>query len=459
MCGIVGVASSEGFTGYLKRRDFLHNGLYADALRGMHSTGILAVPTKAEEEVIIHKKAMPAHDFLDTITTASLIKDADKYKYMVGHNRHATRGGITARMAHPFQHGDISLVHNGTLNTQYYLPDGSKFTSDSESITNAINVQGSVSTVPALDGAFALVWYDNNTGTLHMVRNDERPLSFGFVKGADTMLFASEKRMLDWVSLRNGLQLEKIYDLNKGYEIIFESGGLRDYEHIKHKLRTHKIYTGNTHYTGNSTKGNTSTTVTTKSTVNTVFKDHDLSPGAEYEINVKKFVPFNASQASGTIFGYLEGTIVGCNKPHSVRVTGLQEEEWSWLVADSDVAERYVSAKLTSSCQLDKSKEPHKPIFTAITPEISDLNDFAQPQEKVDDVKDEEVPFDADETFLGPKGVLLTIEEFDCLVEDGCANCGTVLTYIDHEDIKWTMNNAPICKDCAATDNLGITLH
>jgi len=265
--------------------------------------------------------------------------------------------------------------------------------------------------------------------------------------------------MLDWVSLRNGLQLEKIYDLNKGYEIIFESGGLRDYEHIKHKLRTHKIYTGNTHYTGNSTKGNTSTTVTTKSTVNTVFKDHDLSPGAEYEINVKKFVPFNASQASGTIFGYLEGTIVGCNKPHSVRVTGLQEEEWSWLVADSDVAERYVSAKLTSSCQLDKSKEPHKPIFTAITPEISDLNDFAQPQEKVDDVKDEEVPFDADETFLGPKGVLLTIEEFDCLVEDGCANCGTVLTYIDHEDIKWTMNNAPICKDCAATDNLGITLH
>ena len=37
------------------------------------------------------------------------------YRAVVGHNRSATRGGITTETAHQFQEGPITIVHNGTL--------------------------------------------------------------------------------------------------------------------------------------------------------------------------------------------------------------------------------------------------------------------------------------------------------------------------------------------------------
>ncbi len=452
MCGIIGVASSEGFKEFAKRRNFFFDGLYADALRGMHSTGVLAVPTKYEDEIIIHKKAMPSYDFLETRSADNIIKDIDKYKYVVGHNRHATKGGISSRMAHPFNHGDISLVHNGTLNTQYYLPKGSTFTSDSEAITYAINEQGSEETIKELDGAFALVWHNNNSDTLHMVRNDERPLSFGFVKGVNTMLFASEKRMLDWIALRNGLIMDKVYDLNKGHEIIFDSENLKEFEFIKHTLKSPKVYYNDNFY---SNKGSHNTG-SSKNNANTiakkklkVFEEFKITAGRRYDIEVTKFVPYNSHQTTGTIFGYLDGRLSGKQKFHSVQITGVREDEWAWLCESEKGEKRYVNAQLTQSCQSSKTSGKY-PVFTAIKPEISDLNTFMTPSEE----GDKDLP-----RFQGPQNHPLTSKEFDGLVEDGCCHCTGVIFPEEHEAVGWTANGEPICPICVNDPNLGITIH
>lgn len=468
MCGIIGVASSAGWKDHTKRRDFLHNGLYADALRGFHSTGLLAVPANQNEEIIIHKKAMPAHDFLETRPVGKILTNVDKYHYVVGHNRHATKGSISSKMAHPFQYGDISLVHNGTLVTQGYLPDGLKFTSDSEAITNAINEQGSEETIKELDGAFALVWHDDSDHTLHMVRNEERPLSFAFVKDEDTMLFASEKRMLDWIAIRNGLKMETVYNLNEGYEIIFSVGQLRDFKSIKHKLRVKPVYQGyyNNGYNNNrggtnaSSNRNANGTQSKGASVHTlpskkqeIFKKFNLEPGEEYEIEVQKFIPFNSGQTSGTVYGYLQGKLKGRVSPHEIRITGLREDEWSWL-CESEGADdiRYARASLTQSCNVSGNY----PTFTAINPEISDLNTFMQAGDNDTD-KDDDVPFE--DVFKGPGGTMITRATMEKYLEHGCANCSCDIEPEDADTLKWTADSRPVCSTCQGDETLGITLH
>ncbi len=457
MCGIIGMASSKGTVGYLQRKKFIHNGLYADALRGFHSTGLLMVPSNAQEDIVIHKKAMPAGDFLDTKAVDSLIADVDKYQYIIGHNRHATKGGITSRMAHPFNHGNISLVHNGTLNTQYYLPKGSSFTSDSEAITYALNEQGSDETIKDLDGAFALVWHDDEDDTLHMVRNDERPMSFAFVENEDTMLFASERRMLDWIAIRNGIRLEKIYNLNTGFEAIFTAGALRDYASKKHKLKIPYSYYGNNYSSKNGVHKNQvpakKKPIAAKENLNDIFAAYDLKPKSEYDICVEKFTAFNPSQSTGDIYGYLEGTLSGLDKEHRIKITGINKEDWAWVL-EEDKENRFLSAVLTKSAQMDNGI----PIFTAITPDISNKNQYMRTSTKQAEGDAEELEDDITPLFQGPHG-LIKEEELINLLSDGCSNCSGVIFVDEHEETRWTVTDAPICPHCAKDDNLGITLH
>ena len=201
MCGLVGMAGATITADELK---YMKWALISDTIRGAHSTGVAAVG--ADTKPYIHKQAIPGWDFVDSQGYKTIEKALSKYKENVavlGHNRYATMGKITAQTAHPFRHNHVTGVHNGTLYWHEHLAGGrgAKFDVDSEAIIFALGANNAdpVDVLEALDGAYALVWYDDRDKTINFARNEERTLFLAFDRGSHTMLWASEKGMLEWL--------------------------------------------------------------------------------------------------------------------------------------------------------------------------------------------------------------------------------------------------------------------
>ncbi|MFW3388022.1 UNVERIFIED_CONTAM: hypothetical protein RF648_18655, partial [Kocuria sp. CPCC 205274] len=174
--------------------DFFETLLYCDIVRGDHSTGVysgFSFDPKEPVEVKIRKAAVPADVFIRKKGLWDEVKEEKRPathnanatvtklpKFLVGHNRYATMGEVVDRNAHPFQHGSITLVHNGTLDNQSLLPDHQKFAVDSENIAYSIDKIGIEETIKKLNGKFTLVWFDAKDQTLNFIRNKDRPFHF-----------------------------------------------------------------------------------------------------------------------------------------------------------------------------------------------------------------------------------------------------------------------------------------
>ena len=111
MCGIIGGAGNITHEG----RKMVKLMLLLDQIRGFNSTGIVCVDN---QDVYTMKKAVHSTDFLEMKQANSLL-DCVHNKAIIGHNRAATVGAVTNTNAHPFEHGSITGVHNGTFNTYY----------------------------------------------------------------------------------------------------------------------------------------------------------------------------------------------------------------------------------------------------------------------------------------------------------------------------------------------------
>lgn len=132
---------------------------------------------------------MPVHDMITGFSKELTV--------LLGHNRHATKGASdNPAFAHPFKHGHITLVHNGSLTTHFALTK-ERFTVDSEAITKAFEVDGPEAVIPKLNGAFALVWIDQKEKTLNFVRNSQRPFAIAWNQEQKSIYWASEKGMLE----------------------------------------------------------------------------------------------------------------------------------------------------------------------------------------------------------------------------------------------------------------------
>lgn len=211
MCGIVGVASCKNLDSIDLK--VFRQLLYIDTIRGVDSTGIAAINHEGSVKVV--KRAIAGPDFLDMKQVDKAI-DALGNRAIIGHNRAATKGSINNRMAHPFQFGTITGVHNGTLWVHRGLGGGNDFTSDSEAIMWALSRNSVEDVAKQMDGAFALVWHDSSDNSLNFLRNNDRPLSIGINKKAGCMAWASEQMMLTWIAGRNKLGLEVVQSLPVG---------------------------------------------------------------------------------------------------------------------------------------------------------------------------------------------------------------------------------------------------
>lgn len=196
MCGIVAIISKTPIGFNYKDGDMFKQMLYANALRGFDSTGIFGINKYNNLQMI--KAAQPAATFLETKAFSDFKSDMfSRLKVVVGHNRAATKGATTDTNAHPFIEDHICLIHNGTITGHKDLADTDV---DSHAICHAFAKDGHMETIPKINGAYALIWYDAKEKLLHIARNEQRPLWLIQTDAADYI--ASEPEMLVWLLRR-----------------------------------------------------------------------------------------------------------------------------------------------------------------------------------------------------------------------------------------------------------------
>lgn len=199
MCGIVGFLG-----GFNKARfQMVEDMLEMDIVRGRDSTGVAFINNK--DVTVVKDIKLPTELMVDPAYVEAARRQRHCY---IGHNRAATRGSVTKDNAHPFQVGKITLVHNGTLNTTWQMPNRLAYDTDSECIANAINSFGIKETWRALNGAATLVWWDNDEKTLNFASNGKRPMAFCSLEDFEGFVFSSERWTLQAAAMRNGVKLK-----------------------------------------------------------------------------------------------------------------------------------------------------------------------------------------------------------------------------------------------------------
>lgn len=179
--------------------------LQMDVIRGKDSVGLISL---TGTEILCAKSVSSPTDFLDHRRVSPILAGA--VKALVGHNRHATKGKVTANNAHPFEHGPISLVHNGTLT--FPMPQHSTmFDTDSESIAYNLSLippEEAGQFISTLNGAFTLVWYDKRDSSWNLIRNEERPLTLMQNTTGTVLYLSSEAGILYAAATKESMEVE-----------------------------------------------------------------------------------------------------------------------------------------------------------------------------------------------------------------------------------------------------------
>lgn len=206
MCGLVGMA------GMITPKDkaAFEDMLIMDQIRGTHSVGVASVNPMGK--VVVVKSTDDPVTFLETKEYKDSVFGVGRV--LIGHNRAATKGAITAANAHPFEFPHVVGAHNGTLRNQALLPNSAKFEVDSENIYDSINNRGIQETTKDLNGAYALTWWDKRNSTINILRNSERPLYFTTNTDNDVFYWASEPWMLYGALGRRGIKHTEILNLD-----------------------------------------------------------------------------------------------------------------------------------------------------------------------------------------------------------------------------------------------------
>lgn len=197
MCGLIGVISNEPAGLFAVDADIFSSMLVINSLRGPHSTGAFGVNLRDNETEWAKSIGSPYMAFNTDPFKKLMDRIPSKYRAIIGHGRFATRGAVNDENAHPFEVGNITLVHNGTLVNGYKLENFHTFPVDSQFFTWYINEHGIDKAYRDIEGAIATIFYDKSTDQLQAIRNSERPLFL--IEGEKKTLLSSEEATLLWI--------------------------------------------------------------------------------------------------------------------------------------------------------------------------------------------------------------------------------------------------------------------
>jgi hypothetical protein len=443
MCGLVGIFG-DLFPDHLK---VFKQALVADYFRGKHSTGITCV--KASGDVFNKKLALDPINFLDLksvddnlVTTNTLI---------MGHNRHATLGGVNAANAHPFEHGNITLMHNGTLNNKAGLQtkfDSPIFGTDSELVCWLINEHGPEVTIPLLQGAFALTWYDASDSTFNFIRNEERPMTLAV--DVDVVLYASERAMLEWIMHRNNLKLAdfSFFTPEKGKHYKFKySARVVSCEVKELELHVFPKYVAPVYSYQGGYQGGGGGPIPQSYSADDRFEQYKSSFGGNTKRNdivfayIDKVLP-RAYQ--GETHFDLEMSLVA--SPYTaIKVFYVAYARYP------DISEGFVVRGKVNACYL-AGREPYFILDTEfnLINEVGD--DFFGEYEALASLEADEVVGTSNIVMLGEGSTLITVSEFRDATKKGCHICQQPIdSEKDIQDVQVTMiigEETAVCEYC-----------
>lgn len=205
MCGIVGALALNSWGLLHKEKSVVEEMLIADVLRGKDGTG-LAIWDNNQEVRTLKVGDHPFSLFADKQYSPFWEKHKQTKHTdlaIIGHNRAKSVGSVSTDNAHPFRHGHITMVHNGTLRQYSQLPNFKDFEVDSQALCHAIAEIGIDEALAKTHGSYAIVYFDDKEGTINFIRNKERPLSMAVDSKEKRVFFASEAAMLKWILARN----------------------------------------------------------------------------------------------------------------------------------------------------------------------------------------------------------------------------------------------------------------
>lgn len=487
MCGIVLAGTKTTLTA--NEVGVFQKLLFCDTFRGEHSTGVYSVFKDGKEmDLIWAKEAVPGDQFSRsplfkevsereeytvTSTGKTYTKSIVRPSIMVGHNRYATQGAINAKNAHPFTHGHITLVHNGTLIDQGLLPDSKDFEVDSENICHSIAKIGIDETVQKLDGAFTLVWFDDNEKTLNILRNEERPFHLAETNTGE-WYGASEEEMLMWILNRKKYSptVKRHFECEVGVQYIFDATNMTLKEEKKHTLPTFPKYSywnrsyddDNLYNYGNYSKKSFPNKVNAKDPhagVNAIIKSvlPNKKIGDRIIFEALDIRPYGRNSDRAQLIGWINNE----DEYIEIQCHGIRPEE---VEREKSYSAEITSAYFMNHCvhiMVKDLKNPNEVVRMDASAILVDLNKkLTNVPEYVDDTVEEIIDSLSEDT---PTQELTTVtgETFteQQWIRKGdmqtCANCSSP---IDFEDIPETIivHDVAFCCDECYTEVMGTHL-
>lgn len=232
MCGLYAIIDKTG-KGFDQSdvNDLWHMGIITQH-RGIDSSGMFSVGTDLKTPSKIVKRVGPFLDLYLEKNYNSFVKNLTSSSVVVGHGRYATVGKITKQNAHPFKEDHITMVHNGTIRGGL---DHVQAEVDSHGLCIEIKNKGFKEAFANIDGAYAVIAHDQQSGRVYITRNIDRPLFYMedysriyILSTRESLVFLKEAHNL-------GFSTSEIKPFAPNRLYVFEDGQLRDSEELVEK--------------------------------------------------------------------------------------------------------------------------------------------------------------------------------------------------------------------------------
>lgn len=389
------------------------------------------VPIEAKEPVLIYKRELAGHDFINLPQYNRTVTWIEKYKFVIGHNRFATRGGINTYNAHPFSEEHIHLVHNGQITNHWKLgiQNSHAIEPDSRVMAMALAQAPYMEVLSNLqdNDAAALVWYDEKEDALHLYRNHKRPMYVVHSKKENTMFFGSEAGMLEWLALRNGFDIKPAVDIGEDKVVTFTTDANKfKIEKVKPKPVMVPVHTP----VLSAVKPKLQTTTE-------ILKQLALAPGDILKFSFASMSAPKANSRHGELQGITLADPILEVVSYGVEFKKITKEKFLQGVLRTAAADvgtgeiKLIVDKVEETTEDDPSARFAKSVQQAVKKTINNKVESA---------------------MMGPNGQYIDAQEWKYLTKGGCADCRAALSPEYHGFYQWVRNNKgayePLCVDC-----------